>query len=137
VRIVLDTNVWLDWLVFEDAALAPLKRAHEEGWLQIVIDEACAEELERVLSYDIGKWTLDAAGRKRCVDAFRLLCFSQPAMPEAAIRLPLCADPDDQKFLQLAAAACADALVTKDLELLRLAQRRLPFRIVKPAELLA
>jgi putative PIN family toxin of toxin-antitoxin system len=137
VRVVLDTNVWLDWLVFEDAALAPLKRAHEEGWLQIVIDEPCADELERVLSYDIGKWTLDDAGRKRCVDAFRLLCFPQPGMREAAIPLPLCADPDDQKFLQLAAAACADALVTKDLELLRLAQRRLPFRIVKPAELLA
>ena len=29
-RLVLDTNVWLDWLVFDDPALAPLKDAVAE-----------------------------------------------------------------------------------------------------------
>lgn len=133
-KIVLDTNVWLDWLVFEDAAMAPVKRAHEEGWLQIVIDEPCADELERVLSYDIGKWTLDARGRDRCLAAFRFISIRSREKATGHL-LPACADPDDQKFLELALAACADALVTKDLELLRLARRELPFRIVKPAEL--
>lgn len=134
-RIVLDTNVWLDWLVFDDAALAPMKRAHEEGRLQIVIDEPCADELERVLSYDIGKWTLDARRRERCFAAFRFISiqFKEKATGHS---LPLCADPDDQKFLELAAAARAEALVTKDLELLRLARTKLPFRIVKPSQLL-
>jgi predicted nucleic acid-binding protein len=43
--------------------------------------------------------------------------------------LPLCADPDDQKFLELAARCGADCLVTGDRELLKLA-RRVPFAIL-------
>jgi uncharacterized protein len=136
VRLVLDTNVWLDWLVFDDAALAPLKRAHEAGTIEIMVDDPCADELERVLSYDIGRWTLDAQGRERCLAAFRLLSIQFKGKATGAA-LPACADPDDQKFLALAAASRADALVTKDRELLRLARRKVPFRIVKPSQALA
>jgi len=60
--------------------------------------------------------------------------------PERA-RLPVCRDRDDQKFLELAAAAGADCLVTKDRELLALSRRRkaqvgrsVPFRILHPDE---
>jgi predicted nucleic acid-binding protein len=49
--------------------------------------------------------------------------------------LPRCADPDDQVFLEAAAAACADYLVTKDRELLELGRRKLPFQIVSPSSL--
>ena len=48
-------------------------------------------------------------------------------------RLPRCRDADDQKFLELAATAGADVLVTKDRELLRM-KRGLPFRVLPPAE---
>ena len=44
--------------------------------------------------------------------------------------LPRCADADDQKFVEAAAAAGADILITKDLSLLRM--RRLPFRVMAP-----
>jgi len=135
VRIVLDTNVWLDWLVFGDRGIEPLKREHAQGRIEIVIDAACAEELERVLGYDMGRWTLADHARESCIDAFRRLCIPLETREPREFALPSCADPDDQKFLELAAAARADALVTKDLELLRLARRSLPFRIVKPAEL--
>ena len=30
-RLVLDTNVWLDWLVFDDPAVAPLAATAETG----------------------------------------------------------------------------------------------------------
>ncbi len=53
-------------------------------------------------------------------------------------RLPVCSDPDDQKFLELALACGAAYLVTKDralLELARRSDRALPFRIVTPGEL--
>ena len=48
--------------------------------------------------------------------------------------MPRCRDPDDQKFLEAAAAARADALITKDEALLELARRKtkLPFRILTP-----
>ena len=48
-RLVLDTNVWLDWLVFDDATLAPLKRAQADGAIEIFSDEACTRELVAVL----------------------------------------------------------------------------------------
>ena len=50
--------------------------------------------------------------------------------------LPKCRDADDQKFLEAALAAQADFLVTKDEALLVLAKRDLPFRIVKPGQML-
>lgn len=46
---MLDTNVWLDWLVFEDAGVSHLKRAVRHGHAQIHADEACLDELARVL----------------------------------------------------------------------------------------
>ena len=30
-RLVLDTNVWLDWLIFDDPAIAPLRTARDGG----------------------------------------------------------------------------------------------------------
>ena len=43
-------------------------------------------------------------------------------------------DPGDQIFLEAAAAARADVLVTKDRELLSL-KNRVPFRVARPGEL--
>ncbi len=49
--------------------------------------------------------------------------------------LPRCKDPDDQKFLELAARSGADLLVSKDKALLKLRGRtRLAFRIMKPKD---
>jgi predicted nucleic acid-binding protein len=39
------------------------------------------------------------------------------------VRLPVCTDKDDQKFLELARDANADVLITKDKALLKLARR--------------
>jgi predicted nucleic acid-binding protein len=59
--LVLDTNVWLDWLVFDDPSVAPLKAAVEANRAEIFIDAACEAELERALGYDLGKkFTVDA-----------------------------------------------------------------------------
>jgi len=127
-RVVLDTNVWLDMLVFDDPAARKLKAPPYE----IVIDDACEAELERVLAYPLGKWTLDEARRAACVDRFRGL--ARRVQGGEGAPLPRCQDPEDQKFLALAATSRADALVTKDEALLRL-RNRVPFRIARPAEL--
>jgi predicted nucleic acid-binding protein len=127
-RVVLDTNVWLDVLVFDDPATRALKQPPYE----IVIDEACEAELERVLAYPLGKWSLDDAQRAACLGQCSKLAV-RIAQAEAAT-LPRCEDPDDQKFLVLASAAGAQVLVTKDAALLRL-RRKVPFRIARPEEL--
>jgi predicted nucleic acid-binding protein len=50
-----------------------------------------------------------------------------------AYAVPVCRDPDDQKFLTLAAGAGADCLVTRDRELLRLSRKCAPWlAIVSP-----
>ncbi|HEX7972278.1 MAG TPA: PIN domain-containing protein, partial [Thiobacillus sp.] len=49
-------------------------------------------------------------------------------------RMPRCRDADDQKFLELAAACSAEALVSKDRALLDLRRRRVPFAILSPLE---
>jgi uncharacterized protein len=134
-RAVLDTQVWLDWLVFGDSCIAPLRDAHAARRVEIVANGPCANELARVLAYDLGRHSLDAAARERCLAAFRaLVVFVDDGRDIPA--LPRSRDPDDQKFLELAARAHADFLVTKDHALLELAAR-VPFRIVRPAELFA
>lgn len=195
VRLVLDTNVWLDWLVFDEPSLAPLRAAHALGRVEVVMDDACEAELARVLAYDLGKHSIDAGAQARCLEQCRKIARrvgsasheSAPAPATAAARtsapatatatataaagatatapataaatatakpaaataatasptapaavpasLPRCRDPHDQKFLELALAAQADALVTKDQALLELARRKLPFRIAAPQAL--
>jgi putative PIN family toxin of toxin-antitoxin system len=145
VRLVLDTNVWLDWLVFDDPSAAPVKAVIAEGRAEVIVDDAVTAELERVLAYPFGTRTLDAqqqaAAIARCLQVARK--DERGRMKDDLASLPRCSDPDDQKFLELAAACGADFLLTRDEALLVLARGRarpLPFRIVTPqafADLLA
>ena len=127
VRLVLDTNIWLDWLVFDDASAAPLRAAHAAGAVEIVTDAACIEELRRVLGYRLRKAVLDDAAREVALQLCRgianVLDVDAQA-PSSPVPLPLCRDTDDQKFLELARAARADYLITKDRDLLELARRK-------------
>ena len=138
-RIVLDTNIWLDWLVFKDLSLLHLKKEVSEGRAEIFIDAACEAELERVLAYDFARHTLDAAAQGSCLaECRRIAQRIDAAAPDAERKLlPRCVDPDDQKFLELALAARADVLVTKDHKLLELARRTKAFRILKPEKTVA
>ncbi len=131
-RLVLDTNVWLDWLVFNDAGLAPVQSLVNDGKAEIIIDADCDAELVRVLDYPLQKWTLDAAAQAACIRRFRSIARLVSATPVSG--LPQCRDPDDQKFLMLAAGAEARYLLTKDRALLKLAKARyrLPFHSVTP-----
>ena len=143
VRLVLDTNVWLDWLVFDDAQVAPIRAAQRAGEAAIFIDAPCTEELRRVLDYSLRKQVLAPEAQARALA--ECLRVAQSVAADAANGLtlpplPLCRDADDQKFLELARAARADYLLTKDRALLDLARRKyahIGFRIMTPAAYLA
>lgn len=121
---VLDTNVWLDWLVFDDPSAKPLRAAHAAGWLRLASDADLRAELALVLARPL--FALDEAGV-----AARLALHDDAVEPldrlgTGEARGPLamrCRDPDDQKFLEVAVAARATLLVTKDRALLALAKR--------------
>src|SRR6266700_16656 len=80
-RAVLDTNVWLDWLVFGDPSTAPIKAAVDAGRAEVFIDAACEAELERALGYDLGKRTVDIAA---CIAECRRVAHRiESPVPEA------------------------------------------------------
>ena len=135
-RLVLDTNVWIDWLVFDDPAIAPLKAAHQDGRIHIVINEACLQELNVVLAYP--EFNLDDAQKKNhLADVDRCAIRLEDQRPVRVTTLPRCTDPDDQKFLELACDAQANWLITRDKALLRVRRKKLEaagFRIGTPMQ---
>ncbi len=141
-RLVLDTNVWLDWLVFDDPAVAPVKAAVAEGRAAGFIDEAVQAELVRVLAYPFGTRTLGAQAQAAAIaECLRVARKDERGTwKDDLTALPKCSDPDDQKFLELALACGAEFLLTRDdalLELKRNKVRPLPYRIIRPGELIA
>jgi putative PIN family toxin of toxin-antitoxin system len=134
-RLVLDTNVWIDWLVFDDRSIAPLAAAQAEGAIALCIDAPCEAELVRALGYRFGKVALDANAQAACLARCRALVEPAWKPRRVALRLPDCRDPDDQKFLALALACGAQALITRDRALLETGRRwkkTLPFAIATP-----
>jgi putative PIN family toxin of toxin-antitoxin system len=138
-RVVLDTNVWLDWLVFDDPVAAPLRAAQAAGAIAIFIDAPCTEELRRVLAYSFRNSVLPAQEQAAALEACLRIAATAAATTEPAqgtvAPLPLCRDPDDQKFLELARASRSDILLTKDRALLELVRRKyayIGFRILTP-----
>jgi putative PIN family toxin of toxin-antitoxin system len=137
-RLVLDTNVWLDWLVFDDPGMAPIRAAVAEGRAELLLDEACAAELERVLARQLGRRSLDPAAQAAALADVRRVArpIDRSTRQDEKQTLPRCSDPDDQKFLEAALVAGADALITKDEALLSLARRKgkPSFRILTPKQ---
>lgn len=130
--LVLDTNVVLDLLHFDDPVARPLGRALRDGRVRCVVSAATLEEWRRVLAYP--EFGLDAARQAALFEAYQALS-DRVDDAEVHAALPRCADPDDQKFLELAGASLAQALVSKDRALLKLRRRcAARFRITTPAE---
>jgi putative PIN family toxin of toxin-antitoxin system len=138
-RIVIDTNVCLDLFVFHDPRWAVLKAALQDGSVHAVTRADCRTEWLRVLDYR--HLPLDHETRPAAIAAFDALIDCVDARPDpSAVQLPVCSDPDDQKFLEIARDAGAQALITKDKALLKLARRNLRaglFAILTPEKWLA
>lgn len=114
-RLVLDTNVCLDLFVFRDPHAAALAQALASGRVEAVSDADCRDEWQRVLAYP--KLGLDAqaqADALRAYDATVRVLADSERRPPPERALPRCADPDDQKFLELAHAADASCLLSRD-----------------------
>ena len=134
-RIVLDTNVVLDLVVFRDPGAAHLRAAIEARRVSLLTSGECLAELKRVLAYPEFKRNPAEQGAAYDWYATRAELVA-PASIEPL--LPRCRDEDDQKFLDLAWFAGAEHLVTKDKVLLELARRVANlgrFTLLLPAEL--
>jgi putative PIN family toxin of toxin-antitoxin system len=141
---VLDTNVWLDWLVFEDPAVEPLRAAHARRALDIAGSAALRAELAHVLARPALRERAAVSRARRALaaplpEADRLLATYDTLVRACADAVGCaleCRDPDDQPFLDLAVARQARWLLTRDRALLRLARAaraRFGLAIVPPA----
>ncbi|MDD5332302.1 MAG: putative toxin-antitoxin system toxin component, PIN family [Rhodoferax sp.] len=125
--IVLDTNIVLDLLVFDDPAVQALKLALAAGAVRWLATAPMREELLRVLDYPkikarLALQQLDAAQVLRQFDA-------QARLVDVATRTkPTCSDPDDQKFIDLAVAH-QTTLLSKDHAVLCLKKRLLTLAV--------
>ncbi|WP_427913999.1 PIN domain-containing protein [Ramlibacter sp. MMS24-I3-19] len=119
--LVLDTNVVLDAFVFDDEDAQPLQPALESGRLQWLATAAMREELARVLGYPrivprLAFYGLDAAQVLAHFDRFAHVVDEPDKAPAT------CADPDDQKFIDLAVARGA-LLLSRDAAVLSMKNR--------------
>jgi putative PIN family toxin of toxin-antitoxin system len=123
VRVVLDTNVCLDLFVFHDPRWAMLLAALRDGSIEAVTRDDCRREWQIVLGYS--HLPLDETSRAASEAEFDALIRCVPLADYVApeMRLPVCKDTDDQKFLETAFQVQADILITKDKALLKLARR--------------
>ena len=123
-RIVLDTNVCLDLFVFHDPRWQHLLSAMQQDQVECVTSSSCRMEWTLVLNYK--KLALTEVQQQSLLAEFDALIHVIPddeASIDLLIKLPLCRDKDDQKFLVLAHTAQADFLITKDKALLKLARK--------------
>lgn len=121
---VLDSNIWVDILIFDDPHTRPIRDALQAGRLHAIIDANCREELKRVLAYPrFARFALDEHAALEWVDAHTTRPTPKPDAALSTRPLPRCKDPDDQKFLELANQARVQYLVSKDRAVLKLKRR--------------
>ena len=120
--IVIDSQSLFDWMVFRNPVCAGWDAAlGGQSWEWIFTSEMKAE-FDFVSAKGFGeRWPVDVdalavtwARRGRAVE---------PPGPLGAGDRLHCSDPDDQKFIDLAIAARAHTLVTRDKALLKLARK--------------
>lgn len=133
VAFVFDTNVVVDWLVFDHPYLRATREAVGDRRVEVIVNDLARAELLRVLGYPALKLNED---RRNAV----LLRYDEltrsPPMPTGFGRdnlmlpssFPRCRDRDDDAFLALAYHVRA-ALVTRDRALLKLRKRARRFDV--------
>jgi putative PIN family toxin of toxin-antitoxin system len=133
-RFVFDTNVVIDWLVFNDDYLHRLRERIAVQDVAVLRNELALVELTRVLGYEALKLAplcqADVRSRyvAQTIDAQMPpdFAFNSLLLPE---RFPRCRDSDDDAFLALAFHSRATALITRDKALLKLKKRARRFEV--------
>ena len=83
---MLDSNVWIDILVFDDPITRPIRAALEAGTLEALIDARCLKELTYVLDYpQFARFAVDKSEALETVARLSQLVAPDP-LPEARHR---------------------------------------------------
>ena len=113
-RILLDTNVLIPALLSRNGPLSWYRIAWKSEFILPLTSRTATAELLRALTYT--KFGLADSDRQQALEDYLPWC-EVVTVPEG-IEVPECRDPKDRPFLELAASARAEALVTGDKDLL-------------------
>lgn len=130
-QVVFDTNTVVSALLFSHGHLAWLREAWRTQRLVPLVSKQTTAELLRVLAYP--KFQLNQSEREEVLADYLPFAEVVP-LPDDPPDLLACRDPFDQPFIQLAAVAEADALVSGDKDIL-IMKEHLPFVVLTPTEL--
>lgn len=112
---VIDTNVVLDLIYWEDPHSEDLRRALEEGRIHALRSDEAVMELAEVLSRPAFTGDEDEAARLAALWCSMSVPVDEEKIREAADVITVqCRDPLDQKFFTLTLAGGAKLLVSKD-----------------------
>lgn len=112
---VIDTNVVLDLIYWEDPHSEDLRRALEEGRIHALRSGEAVMELAEVLSRPAFTGDKDEAARLAALWCSMSVPVDEEKIREAADIITVqCRDPLDQKFFTLTLAGGAKLLVSKD-----------------------
>ena len=136
---ILDTNIWLDWFVFEqtdDSPVAQLQRHIEQdagAVHRVLMTQAMWDEWVDVLARP--QFAIDAQRQAQILAQTRALVQWVETSPTPLHRIR-CTDRDDQVFIDVALACRVDWLISKDRHLLRLHNRARQWgvRVVTPQD---
>lgn len=132
-RVVLDTNIVLSALLFNAGRLAWIRHAWQRQQLQPLVCKETVNEILRVLAYP--KFKLTASEQEELLADF-LPYADVVELPAPWPALPARRDEKDQMFLVLAHVSKADALVTRDADILAM-REAFPGLILTAEELAA
>jgi uncharacterized protein len=127
-RLVLDTNVVLDWLLFDDPKINSLREAIATQYAIVLTHDLAIQELRRVLNYPSLKLDLEKQAevvaqylaQTTLLQASREFARDNLLLPP---NFPRCRDRSDQFLLALAYHGKADTLISHDKQILRMAKR--------------
>ena len=119
ITLVLDTNVVIDWLVFDDPFMNPLRHGVRDARVRVLTFAYATTELKRVLAYPQLKLSLS---RQRQIFSRYQIETTTAQLPDDYSPkhlmlpggFPRCRDRDDEPFLALAFHAKVDALASRD-----------------------
>ncbi|MGE0073447.1 MAG: putative toxin-antitoxin system toxin component, PIN family [Thiomonas sp.] len=133
--VVIDTQVVLDWVLFDDPRVQPWAQAIAAQRVRWIYTADMRAEALRVVHYPaLAKRFEPQQAAQKLVLAFAR--WGRCHAAGAAQRRLSCADADDQMFIDLALARRAAALLSRDRAVLRLARRalELELRITTPEQ---
>jgi putative PIN family toxin of toxin-antitoxin system len=126
-RTIFDCNIFVQAVAFEDGPAAAAVRLAEMGRVDLFFSKAILAEVRRVIRYDEVRAISRNAMPARIDAILDHLTYRGTLLRRVRHLFDYPRDPDDEPYLDLAVAAKAEWLVTRDKDMLALATSHTPF----------